>query len=94
MHVVGEAQAVMREGSAACAVVLGVLARLAAHGELEVPIARTCPLERVREAFRELEQGHTHGKMVLRPQPPAARRRQPTPFSPQVWPPVSRLPAC
>ncbi|MFE6759211.1 NADP-dependent oxidoreductase [Streptomyces sp. NPDC057684] len=55
------------EGSAACAVVLGELARLAACGELEVPIAGTYPLERVREAFRELERGHTHGKIVLRP---------------------------
>ncbi|MFF2253116.1 NADP-dependent oxidoreductase [Streptomyces sp. NPDC058142] len=55
------------EGSAACAVVLGELARLAARGELEVPIARTYPLERVRDAFRELERGHTHGKIVLRP---------------------------
>ncbi|MGW3567631.1 zinc-binding dehydrogenase [Streptomyces sp. NPDC000941] len=55
------------EGSAACAVVVGDLARLAARGELEVPIARTYPLEQVRDAFRELEQGHTHGKIVLRP---------------------------
>ena len=55
------------EGSAACAVVVGELARLAARGELEVPIARGYPLEEVRDAFRELEQGHTHGKIVLRP---------------------------
>ena len=55
------------EGSAACAVVVGELARLAARGELEVPIARTYPLERVRDAYRELELGHTHGKIVLRP---------------------------
>lgn len=55
------------EGSAACAVVVGELARLAARGELEVPIARTYPLEQVQDAYRELEQGHTHGKIVLRP---------------------------
>jgi len=55
------------EGSAACAVVLGELARLAARGELEVQIARTYPLEQVRDAFRELERRHTHGKIVLRP---------------------------
>lgn len=55
------------EGSAACAVVLGELARLAASGELEVPIARAYSLDQVQEAFRELEQGHTHGKIVLRP---------------------------
>ncbi|MFD7877850.1 NADP-dependent oxidoreductase [Streptomyces sp. NPDC059766] len=55
------------EGSAASAVVIGELARLAARGELEVPISRGYPLEQVRDAFRELEQGHTHGKIVLRP---------------------------
>jgi NADPH:quinone reductase-like Zn-dependent oxidoreductase len=55
------------EGAAACAVVLGELARLAAREELEVPIAGVYPLERVREAFEELERGHTHGKIVLRP---------------------------
>ncbi|MEV0150070.1 MULTISPECIES: zinc-binding dehydrogenase [unclassified Nonomuraea] len=55
------------EGSAACAAVLGELARLVARGELEVPIARTYPLQRVQDAFRELEQGHTHGRIVLRP---------------------------
>ncbi|MEU5785263.1 NADP-dependent oxidoreductase [Micromonospora lupini] len=55
------------EGTAACAVVVGELARLAARGKLEVPIARSYPLDRVRDAFRELEQGHTHGKIVLRP---------------------------
>jgi NADPH:quinone reductase-like Zn-dependent oxidoreductase len=55
------------EGSAAGAVVGGELARLATRGELEVQIARTYPLEQVRDAFRELEQGHTHGKIVLRP---------------------------
>ncbi|MFF3491585.1 NADP-dependent oxidoreductase [Streptomyces sp. NPDC002795] len=55
------------EGAAASAVVLGELARLAARGELEVPIARTYPLEQVRDAFRELERRHTHGKIALRP---------------------------
>ncbi|BCJ37030.1 NADPH:quinone reductase [Actinocatenispora thailandica] len=55
------------EGSAASAVVLGELARLAARGELEVPIAHSFPLAAVREAFAELAQGHTHGKIVLHP---------------------------
>ena len=53
------------EGSAACAVVVGELARLAARGQLEVPIARTYPLARVRSSCRELERRHTHGKIVL-----------------------------
>ncbi|GGN21557.1 NADP-dependent oxidoreductase [Streptomyces fuscichromogenes] len=55
------------EGSAASAVVVGELARLAARGGLEVPIARVYPLAQVRDAFTELEQGHAHGKIVLRP---------------------------
>ncbi|MFD0686193.1 NADP-dependent oxidoreductase [Actinomadura fibrosa] len=55
------------EGAAASAVVLGELARLAARGDLDVPIARTYPLDRVRDAFRDLERGHTHGKIVLHP---------------------------
>jgi NADPH:quinone reductase-like Zn-dependent oxidoreductase len=67
------------EGPAACAVVLGEPARLAARGELEVPVARTYPLEQVRDAYRELEQGHTHGKIVLRPQAAAAVRPRPSP---------------
>lgn len=54
------------EGSAACAVVLGQLARLAARRKLEVPIAGVYPLAR-EDAFRELERRHTHCKIVLRP---------------------------
>ncbi|MFD8222533.1 zinc-binding dehydrogenase [Streptomyces sp. NPDC059697] len=46
---------------------LGEPARLVPRGEVEVPIARTCPLERVRDAFREPARRHTHGKIVLGP---------------------------
>jgi NADPH:quinone reductase-like Zn-dependent oxidoreductase len=46
---------------------LGILATLIAKGELEVPIAAVYPLERVRDAYRELERGHVHGKIVLVP---------------------------
>ncbi len=46
---------------------LAGLAGLVAEGRLEVPIARTYPLEQVRDAFRELERRHTHGKIVLVP---------------------------
>lgn len=49
----------------ASAEVLGELAELVAGGELEVPIARAYPLEQVQDAYRELEQGHTRGKIVL-----------------------------
>jgi NADPH:quinone reductase-like Zn-dependent oxidoreductase len=45
--------------------VLAELADLIDKGELEVPIARTYPLAEVRDAYRELEQRHTLGKIVL-----------------------------
>ena len=38
-----------------------------ANGSLEVPIAATYPLEQVRDAYAELAQGHTLGKIVLLP---------------------------
>jgi NADPH:quinone reductase-like Zn-dependent oxidoreductase len=47
--------------------VLAELADLMDKGELELPIAGVYPLEQVREAFREVERGHTHGKIVLAP---------------------------
>ena len=57
------------EGSAAgaSAAVLAELAQLIADGKLEIPIADTYPLEQVRDAYRELEQRHTLGKIVLHP---------------------------
>jgi NADPH:quinone reductase len=57
------------EGSAAgsTTAVMTSLAELAAAGRLEVPIAATYPLDRVRDAFAELEQRHTRGKIVLIP---------------------------
>ena len=60
---------VKMEGTAAAssAGVLAELAELVDDGRLEVPIAKTYPLEDVRDAFRELEQRHTRGKIVLRP---------------------------
>jgi NADPH:quinone reductase-like Zn-dependent oxidoreductase len=60
---------VKTEGTAAAANagVLAELAKLIDEGRLDVPIARVYPLEQVREAFRELEQGHTRGKIVLEP---------------------------
>lgn len=51
--------------SVSSARVLEELANLAADGEVEVPIAARYPLDRVRDAFAELEQRHTRGKIVL-----------------------------
>ncbi len=45
--------------------VLAELAALLAKGELELPVAATYPLERVQDAYRELERRHTRGKIVL-----------------------------
>lgn len=47
--------------------ILAELADLVATGALEVPIAATYPLERVTDAFAELERRHTRGKIVLIP---------------------------
>ena len=60
---------VMTEGSqaAANAEVLGELAGLLASGRLEIPIAKVYPLAKVRDAYQELEQRHTRGKIVLEP---------------------------
>jgi NADPH:quinone reductase-like Zn-dependent oxidoreductase len=51
----------------ASAAVLAELAELLAAGELEIPIAARYPLDEVRAAYRELEQRHTFGKIVLIP---------------------------
>jgi NADPH:quinone reductase len=53
--------------SASTAEVLAEMADLVASGTIEVPIAATYPLERVADAFAELEQRHTRGKIVLIP---------------------------
>jgi NADPH:quinone reductase-like Zn-dependent oxidoreductase len=60
---------VKTEGSqaAATADVLRELAGLLAAGRLEIPIAKVYPLAEVRDAYRELEQRHTRGKIVLAP---------------------------
>ena len=57
------------EGSADASTtgVLSQMAGLVASGQIEIPIAATYPLEQVRDAFAELEQRHTHGKIVLIP---------------------------
>jgi NADPH:quinone reductase-like Zn-dependent oxidoreductase len=62
-----EAYGVKTDGNAVGgnARVLAGLAALVDQGRLEIPIARVYPLARVQDAYRELEQGHTHGKIVL-----------------------------
>jgi NADPH:quinone reductase-like Zn-dependent oxidoreductase len=47
--------------------ILGEMAELVAAGKIEVPIAATYPLDAVREAFEQLEDRHTLGKIVLVP---------------------------
>ena len=54
-------------GDASTTEVLAEIAGLVASGEIEVPIAATYPLEKVRDAYDELEKRHTRGKIVLIP---------------------------
>ncbi len=63
---------VRMEGAAALAetdvrAVLQELADLLASGAIELPIAATYPLDRVVDAFEDLERRHTLGKIVLHP---------------------------
>lgn len=64
-----EKYGVKAEGNteAASAAILADLAQRIARRELEIPIASVYPLANVREAYRELEQRHTLGKIVLIP---------------------------
>jgi NADPH:quinone reductase-like Zn-dependent oxidoreductase len=54
-------------GSASTPEVLSEMADLIASGAIEVPIAATYSLDRVADAFQQLEQRHTRGKIVLLP---------------------------
>ena len=45
--------------------ILVELAELVATGDLDVPIAATYPLDRIADAHRESESGHTSGKIVV-----------------------------
>jgi NADPH:quinone reductase len=58
------------EGSAeaSTAAVLAEIANLVATGAIDLDIAGSYPLDHVAEAFEQLEQRHTHGKIVLLPQ--------------------------
>ena len=53
--------------AAANAAALGELAEMISTGKIEFIIAKTYPLAQVKEAFKDLEQQHTHGKIVLIP---------------------------
>jgi NADPH2:quinone reductase len=54
-------------GDASTTEVLAEMADLVASGQIEIPIAATYPLEKVRDAYAQLEQRHTRGKIVLIP---------------------------
>ena len=51
----------------ASADVLAELAGMIDKGILEIPVARVYPLDQVQDAYRELEERHTLGKIVLKP---------------------------
>jgi NADPH2:quinone reductase len=58
------------EGSAeaSTSAVLQEIADLIVSGAIDFDVAKTYPLDSVVDAFKELEQRHTHGKIVLLPQ--------------------------
>ncbi|MGH3553489.1 MAG: NADP-dependent oxidoreductase [Mycobacterium sp.] len=58
------------EGSAeaSTAAVLAEMADLVATGAIDFDVAASYPLDQVADAFEQLEQRHTHGKIVLLPQ--------------------------
>lgn len=58
------------EGSAeaSTAAVLAEMADLVATGAVDLDVAASYPLDRVADAFEELERRHTHGKIFLLPQ--------------------------
>jgi NADPH:quinone reductase-like Zn-dependent oxidoreductase len=68
-HAAAERVGAHAEGTQAVASAprLGELVELVAEGRVEIPIAKTYPLEQVRQAFTELADRHTHGKIVLIP---------------------------
>jgi NADPH:quinone reductase-like Zn-dependent oxidoreductase len=54
-------------GTASTIEVLTEMAALVASGQVEIPIAATYPLEKVRDAYTQLALRHTRGKIVLVP---------------------------
>src|SRR3984957_11291564 len=54
-------------GTASTPEVMSQMADLVASGMIEIPVAATYPLDRVADAFEELERRHTRGKIVLIP---------------------------
>jgi NADPH2:quinone reductase len=54
-------------GDASNREVMTEMAGLVASGAIEIPIVKTFPLDEVRDAYAELEQRHTNGKIVLIP---------------------------
>jgi NADPH:quinone reductase-like Zn-dependent oxidoreductase len=47
--------------------ILAAMAELVASGQIEIPIAARFPLDQVRDAYVELAERHTRGKIVLIP---------------------------
>jgi NADPH:quinone reductase len=54
-------------GAGSTTEILSEMAELVASGQIEIPIAATYPLEKVRDAYAQVEQRHTRGKVVLIP---------------------------
>lgn len=66
---VGRSLGVRTDGTlqASSAHVMSEILEMVARGEVVVPVAALYPLEKVRDAYAEIEKQHTHGKIVLVP---------------------------
>ena len=53
--------------SASTPAVLSEIADLIASGAIDFDVAASYPLDRVADAYEDLERRHTHGKIVLLP---------------------------
>lgn len=56
--------------------VLERIARMVANRQIVVPVAAIYPFAQVKDAYRELEAGHAHGKIVLSMVPVGYRRQK------------------
>lgn len=55
----------LRSADTTDTVLLAKIARMVADRQIVVPVAAIYPFDQVQDAYRELEAGHAHGKIVL-----------------------------
>lgn len=64
-HLGDDSLANLRSADTTDSVLLAKIARMVADRQIVVPVAAIYPFVQVQDAYRELEAGHAHGKIVL-----------------------------